>query len=85
MHRSRTWITCPGTRAWTAGPQGLPLFKPPYGRITAIDLNKGEQLWMTPNGDGPRDHPLLEAAESAAARQSGPELAARHEDARLSR
>jgi quinoprotein glucose dehydrogenase len=48
-----------GTRAWTAGPQGLPLFKPPYGRITAIDLNKGEQLWMTANGDGPRDHPLL--------------------------
>ena len=48
-----------GTRAWTPGPQGLPLFKPPYGRITALDLNKGEQLWMTPNGDGPRDHPLL--------------------------
>ena len=24
------------------GPQGLPLFKPPYGRITAIDLNKGD-------------------------------------------
>jgi quinoprotein glucose dehydrogenase len=48
-----------GTRAWTPGPQGLPLLKPPYGRITAIDLNKGEQLWMTPNGDGPRDHPLL--------------------------
>ena len=48
-----------GTRAWTAGPQGLPLLKPPYGRITAIDLNRGEQLWMTPNGDGPRNHPLL--------------------------
>ena len=48
-----------GTRAWTPGPQGLPLFKPPYGRITALDLNKGELLWMTPNGDGPRDHPLL--------------------------
>jgi quinoprotein glucose dehydrogenase len=48
-----------GIRAWTPGPQGLPLMKPPYGRITAIDLNKGEQLWMTPNGDGPRDHPLL--------------------------
>jgi quinoprotein glucose dehydrogenase len=48
-----------GTRAWTAGPQGLPLFKPPYGRVTAIDLNKGERLWMTPNGDGPRNHPLL--------------------------
>jgi len=48
-----------GIRAWTAGPQGLPLLKPPYGRITAIDLNKGEQLWMVPNGEGPRNHPLL--------------------------
>ena len=28
------------------GPQGLPLTKPPYGRITAIDLNKGEILWL---------------------------------------
>lgn len=41
------------------GPQGLPLVKPPYGRITAIDLNSGDHLWMVPNGDGPRDHPLL--------------------------
>ena len=48
-----------GIRAWTAGPQGLPLLKPPYGRITAIDLNKGEQVWMVPNGEGPRNHPLL--------------------------
>ena len=48
-----------GARAWTPGPQGLPLLKPPYGRLTAIDLNKGEQVWMTANGDGPRDHPLL--------------------------
>jgi quinoprotein glucose dehydrogenase len=36
------------------GPRGLPLLKPPYGRITAIDLNKGEIVWMTSNGDGPR-------------------------------
>lgn len=41
------------------GPQGLPLFKPPWGRITAIDLNSGEHRWMVPNGDGPRDHPAL--------------------------
>ncbi len=41
------------------GPQGLPLVKPPYGRITAIDLNSGNHLWMVPNGDGPRNHPLL--------------------------
>jgi len=42
------------------GPQGLPLFKPPWGRITAIDLKTGEHLWMTPHGDGPIDHPALE-------------------------
>jgi quinoprotein glucose dehydrogenase len=38
---------------------GLPITKPPYGRITAIDLNRGETVWMVPNGDGPRNHPLL--------------------------
>ena len=48
-----------GTRRWVAGPQGLPLFKPPYGRITAFDMNTGEQVWMVPNGDGPRDHPAI--------------------------
>ena len=42
-------------------PQGLPLFKPPYSRITAIDLNTGEHAWMRPNGDGDlyRNHPML--------------------------
>ena len=39
--------------------QGLPIVKGPYGRITAFDLNKGTQVWMTPNGDGPRNHPLI--------------------------
>ncbi|MGP0070487.1 MAG: PQQ-binding-like beta-propeller repeat protein [Bryobacteraceae bacterium] len=38
---------------------GLPLVKPPYGRITAYDMNKGTISWMVPNGDGPRNHPLL--------------------------
>jgi len=37
------------------GPKGLPLFKPPYGRVTAINLNTGEHTWMTPNGDGARN------------------------------
>ena len=42
------------------GPRGLPSpFKPPYGRLTAIDLNKGEILWTSVNGDGPRDHPAI--------------------------
>ena len=42
-------------------PQGLPLFKPPYSRMTAIDLNVGDNAWMQPNGDGDRyrNHPRL--------------------------
>jgi quinoprotein glucose dehydrogenase len=39
--------------------RGLPIIKPPYGRIVAIDLNRGEHLWTAVNGDGPRNHPLL--------------------------
>ncbi len=44
------------------GPAGLPLTKPPWGRITAIDLNSGNHLWMVPNGDAPqwaRSNPAL--------------------------
>jgi quinoprotein glucose dehydrogenase len=49
----------PGRREFVEGPRGLPLFKPPYGRITAIDLNRGEIAWQVANGDGPRNHPEL--------------------------
>jgi len=42
-----------GGRAAT-GPQGLPLVKPPYRRLTAIDLKTGEHAWQIPLGDGPR-------------------------------
>ena len=41
------------------GPQGLPLLKPPYGRLTAIDLNTGDIAWQVANGEGPRDHPAI--------------------------
>lgn len=37
----------------------LPITKPPYGSIVAIDMNKGEILWRIANGDGPRNHPAL--------------------------
>jgi quinoprotein glucose dehydrogenase len=39
--------------------EGLPILKPPYGSLVAIDLNKGEILWRAVNGNGPRDHPAL--------------------------
>ena len=40
-------------------PQGLPLVKPPYRRITAIDLKTGEHAWQAPLGEGPTDHPAI--------------------------
>jgi quinoprotein glucose dehydrogenase len=40
-------------------PSGLPLLKPPYGRITAIDMNTGEHVWSRANGPGPVDHPAI--------------------------
>jgi len=46
--------------------QGLPLIKPPYGRITAIDLNKGDISWQIAHGDTPdnvKNHPALKGIE----------------------
>ena len=53
------------------GPQGLPLLKPPYGTIAAINLNRGELMWAVPNGDGPRHHPLLKDLNLPRARAAG--------------
>jgi quinoprotein glucose dehydrogenase len=42
--------------------QGLPLVKPPYGRITALDMNKGELVWQIAHGDTAdniKNHPAL--------------------------
>jgi quinoprotein glucose dehydrogenase len=42
--------------------QGLPLLKPPYGLLNAIDLDKGELKWQVPHGDTPdavRNSPVL--------------------------
>jgi quinoprotein glucose dehydrogenase len=62
-----------GLEGHVNGPQGLPLFKPPYGRLTAIDLNKGSHAWMVPLGDGPRDHPLLKDLKGLPERLGSPQ------------
>ena len=58
-----------GGRRWfeAARIDGLSIWKGPVGRISAIDLNTGEYLWIIPNGDAPddeqeliRNHPLLQ-------------------------
>jgi len=59
------WTHAPSRRAPNAI-EGIPIFKPPYGRITAIDMNTGETLWWIPTGDTPerlRSHPLLAGVE----------------------
>jgi quinoprotein glucose dehydrogenase len=42
--------------------QGLPIFRPPYGAITAINMDKGEIAWQVPHGETPdnvRNNPAL--------------------------
>jgi quinoprotein glucose dehydrogenase len=54
--------------------QGLPLLKPPYGRITAIDMKRGEILWQVAHGETPDDiknHPLLQGLDLPRTGQNG--------------
>jgi len=53
------WI---GTGSVSPLVQRLPVVKPPWSRITAINLNTGDTVWQVPNGPTPqwvKDHPLL--------------------------
>jgi quinoprotein glucose dehydrogenase len=57
-----------------ASPQGLPLLKPPYGRITAVNLDRGEIVWQVPHGETPdsvRTHPALKGLTLPRTGQSG--------------
>jgi quinoprotein glucose dehydrogenase len=54
--------------------RGLPIVKPPYGSISAIDLNKGEVLWTIAHGDTPdnvRNHPALKGVTIPRTGQAG--------------
>jgi quinoprotein glucose dehydrogenase len=55
-------------------PQGLPYLKPPYGRITAIDMSKGEHVWQIAHGETPdsvRNHPALKGVKVPRTGQAG--------------
>ena len=55
--------------------RGLPLLKPPWGRITAIDLNKGEIVWQIAHGQTPdlvRNHPSLRGIDVPRTGRTGP-------------
>ena len=51
-------------------PNGLPINRPPYGTITAVDLNTGEHVFQVPAGNNPlvRNHPALEGVDLGDAR-----------------
>ncbi len=54
--------------------RGLPLPKPPYGRITAVDLTKGEFSWQIAHGETPdaiRNHPALKGLSIPRTGQAG--------------
>ncbi|HXH07102.1 MAG TPA: pyrroloquinoline quinone-dependent dehydrogenase [Vicinamibacterales bacterium] len=54
--------------------QGLPLVKPPYGTISAIDLDTGEIVWQVPHGETPdavRNHPALKGLNIPRTGQTG--------------
>ncbi|HWZ31016.1 MAG TPA: pyrroloquinoline quinone-dependent dehydrogenase [Bryobacteraceae bacterium] len=59
---TRTTSSGEGSESGGLTIQGLPLGKPPYGQISAIDLNRGEILWQIAHGETPdqiRNHPAL--------------------------
>ena len=62
----RTLTNFDYVRAPTAnvqGPRGLPVTRPPWSRITATDMNRGEHRWMKAIGGAPdsvRNHPALQ-------------------------
>jgi quinoprotein glucose dehydrogenase len=54
--------------------QGLPLLKPPYGRITAIDLSKGDIAWQIAHGETPdaiKNNPALKGLKIPRTGQPG--------------
>jgi len=54
--------------------EGLPIVKPPYGVLSAIDLDKGELKWQVPHGDTPdnvRNHPMLQGMNIPKTGQNG--------------
>jgi quinoprotein glucose dehydrogenase len=55
--------------------QGLPLVKPPYGLLSAINLDRGEMMWQVPHGETPdnvRNHPALKGMNIPRTGQNGP-------------
>ena len=63
-----------GGNPLTEGLNGLPIIKPPYGVVTALDMNSGTLKWQVPHGDTPdavRNHPMLKGMTIPKTGQTG--------------
>jgi quinoprotein glucose dehydrogenase len=63
-----------GDGAGNINPRGLPFMKPPYGRLTAIDLDRGDILWQVAHGETPdnvRNNPALKGLNIPRTGQAG--------------
>lgn len=66
--------TTTGEAAVSLNPQGLPLLKPPYGQITAINMDTGDFIWQVAHGETPdvvRNHPALKGLTIPRTGQAG--------------
>ena len=64
----------PAADAAASNVQGLPIVKPPYGVLAAINLDRGELMWQAPHGDTPdniRNHPALKGMNIPKTGQAG--------------
>jgi hypothetical protein len=60
------WVSGPG--GGTPNVRGLPIYRPPYNRLSAYDMNTGERLWWIPVGEvaaNIREHPDLQGIDTS--------------------
>ncbi len=60
------WDYIRATTISAPGPQGLPIVRPPWSKVTATDMNKGEHVWWRSIGGAPesvRNHPALQGLD----------------------
>ena len=65
IHEPRSWegtYDFIGEAKYVPGPRGLPLLKPPFGSIVAIDMNSGEHRWRIPVGNSAAMAPVQKLA-----------------------
>ena len=67
-HSDQHGLSCRRAITRCIGPRGLPILKPPYSELVAVDMNRGEHLWRIPLGGAPqavRNNPALKGTATS--------------------